>query len=79
MALREFEDDRGRRWTVSEISTGRSSPYLNDRVQRPLLQFDCAADPGPSRYAMLDRKLGESLATVSVENLMVLLGRSKVH
>ena len=77
--MREFADAEGTRWRAEMISHGRTSDYLNRRVHRPILQFSCIDARRPKRYTGFASEAQEDLASLSVEDLQVLLQGASVH
>jgi hypothetical protein len=79
MAKREFEDDAGHVWEARVISTGNSSSYLSEKVQRPIVEFRCTGVSRPTRYVMLGKALPDSLDQIDDAVLKQMFERSKSH
>ncbi len=75
---RAFTDPEGSSWQVELVSHGRTSGYLNPRVQRPVVQFTCISDRRPRRYAPLPPG-SDSIDDLEDAQLVALLGRSHHH
>jgi hypothetical protein len=76
--MRELTDHQGRVWNAVVASHGTSSGYLNPKVHRPVVQFSCATQALPRRYAPLPGK-AESLEDLDDLGLSALFRRSKVY
>ena len=75
--MREFVAD-GLRWSANIVSHGRTSDYLNPKVHRPVVQFDCLAGSKPRRYASLPAGKG-TLDDLNDGELVALFTRAEVH
>jgi hypothetical protein len=75
---RVLTDADGNSWQVKLVSHGRTSDYLNLRIQRPVLQLTCLSERRPHRYALLPPST-ESIEDLKEAALVALLGRSRPH
>ena len=75
----EFADADGTRWRAELISHGRTSGYLNRRVHRPILQFSCVDVRRSKRYTGFAPEAQGDLASLSVEELQILLQGASTH
>lgn len=76
--MRQFTDQAGTRWSAEVVSHGRTSGYLNPKVHRPIVQFECLDGPRPRRYASLPKERA-ALEDLDEGQLVALLGRAEVH
>ena len=77
-AVRHLTDQEGIRWSAEIVSHGRTSAYLNPKVHRPVVQFECLDGPKPRRYASLT-KGRDALEELNEGELAALLEKSEVH
>ncbi len=79
MDKRRFTDPDGDCWEARVISTGNSSSYLNEKVQRPIVEFRSVGLPRSTRYAMLKKTMSDSLGELNESDLTKLFEMSKSH
>lgn len=76
---RDFADASGVRWRAEIITGGRTSPYLNQRVHRPIVQFSCRDRKTPTRYASLPDADPTTFSRLTSDELTELLERARSH
>ena len=76
--MREFTDGDGQRWSAEVASHGRTSRYLNPKVHRPIVQFNCLTASLARRYASLPSG-ADSLDALADDDLLKLLGNALSH
>jgi len=79
MCKRKFTDRSGLDWEFQVISTGRSSSYLSEKVQRPIVEFRSIGVSRPTRYAMPGKAMPDSLEEIDEAGLLKLFERSESH